>query len=292
MSDPSRSPSPTDPSPSAPQREGGGEPELVTLAWPREGVALVTMTNPAIRNHGSWSAIAQLADALRRARKRGARVAVLASGVPGHWFEHAWLPDLRATLRGEPTTGDPAGWFRALREITREEVITIAAISGSCSGGGAELGWACDLRIAEEQATFGQPEVMIGVATGVGGTSRLLRLIGRTVTAEMVLDGAPLPARRLYELGGLNRVVPQGQALATSLAWAERLAERPAGSLRALKKMLNDALELPLGEALANEQAIFQTVAGSPEGLEGMQRTQDRFDAGESLEDVYGPPRD
>ncbi len=264
----------------------------VEVETPREGVALVTVTHSAIRNHVSWAVVEQLASALARVRESGARVSVLASGVAGHWLEHAWLPDLRATLRGEPTTGEAGGWFRALAELAHEDVIHIAAISGDCSGGGAELGWACDLRIAEEQATFGQPEVMIGVATGVGGCSRLMRLIGRTVTAEMVLDGAPIGARRLYELGGVNRVVPTGDARRVALEWAGRLAERPAGSLRALKKMLNDAENLPLREALANEQRIFQGVAGSPEGLDGMERTQARFDGGESLRDVYGPPRD
>jgi enoyl-CoA hydratase/carnithine racemase len=265
--------------------------DIVNLERPRPGVALVTMTNPAIRNFGSWAAIAALAAALREAREGGARVTVLASGVPGHWFEHAWLTDLCATMLGEPTSGEALGWFHALREITTEEVVTIAAISGDCSGGGAELGWACDLRIAEEQARFGQPEVMIGVATGVGGASRLMRLIGRTVTAEMILDGAPLPARRLYELGGVNRVVAPGHAVEVSLAWAARLAERPRASLRALKKMLNDAENLPLVQALANEQQIFQGVARSPEAIEGMRRTQARFDAGETPRQVYGEPR-
>jgi enoyl-CoA hydratase/carnithine racemase len=265
--------------------------DLVTLERPREGVALVTMTNPAIGNFGSWRAIGELADALREARTGGARVSVLASGVPGHWFEHAWLTDLRATFLGRPTSGEPASWFRALVELASVDVVSIAAISGDCSGGGAELGWACDLRIAEEQATFGQPEVMIGVATGVGGTSRLLRLVGRTVAAEMVFDGSPLPARRIYELGGVNRVVAAGKALETSLAWAARLAERPHASLRAMKQMLHDAENLHLAAALENEQRIFQGVARTPEALEGMRRTQERFDAGATPREVYGGPR-
>ncbi|MDJ0869646.1 MAG: enoyl-CoA hydratase/isomerase family protein [Myxococcota bacterium] len=266
--------------------------ELVSLERPREGVALVTMTNPAIRNHGSWQAIEALAAALSEAREGGARITVLASGVEGHWLEHAWLTDLSRAVEGKPTSGDGAAWFRALDEIARKPVVTIAAISGDCSGGGAELGWACDLRIAEEQACFSQPEVMIGVATGVGGTCRLARLIGRTATAEMVLDGAPLTARRIYELGGVNRVVPTGQARAAALAWAERLAERPAHSLAALKQMLVESDDLHLTDALANEQKRFQGVVTRPEALEGMQRTQARFDAGETLREVYGSPRD
>ena len=265
--------------------------EIVSLERPADGVALVTMSNPAIQNFGSWEGISQLAAALREARESGARVSVLASGVPGHWYEHAWLTDLRATFLGEATSGDPVCWFHALQEITNENVVTLAAISGDCSGGGAELGWACDLRVAEQQARFGQPEVMIGLATGVGGTSRLARLVGRTVAAEMVLDGAPVSAGRIYELGGLNRLVPEGQALEVSLQWAERIASRPAPSLVALKKMLQGSQNMPLDEALANEQTLFQGVAGTAEGIEGMKRLQDRFDAGTSIREVYGEPQ-
>jgi enoyl-CoA hydratase/carnithine racemase len=267
-------------------------PALVTVERPRGGVALITLTNPAIGNFGSWEAIDALARGLREAREGGARASVIASGVPGHWIEHAWLPDLEATLCGKHASGSPAGWFLALQELAHVEVVTIAAIAGDCTGGGAELGWACDLRIAEEQARFSQPEVMIGVATGIGGTCRLVRLVGRTAAAEMVLDGAPVGARRLHQLGAVNRVAAAGEAVPEALAWAERIAARPRHSLVALKRMLNDAENLPLGEALANEQRIFQETARRPEALEGMRRTQARFDAGETPRDVYGPPRE
>lgn len=266
-------------------------PDIIELTRPREGVALVTMTNPAICNHGSAAAISELAAALLEARTGGSRVTVLASGVPGHWLEHAWLSDVANMVDGQPTSGDPRGWFRALRELAHPEVVSLAAVSGDCTGGGAELGWACDLRVAEEQATFGQPEVMISLATGIGGTSRLMRLIGRTATAEMVFDGAPMTAQRIYELGGLNRVVPTGEAIEASLAWAARLAERPAKSLETLKRMLDGAEQMHLGEALKNEQKLFQEIATTPEALERMREIQARFDAGESIRDVYGGPR-
>ncbi|OAI39279.1 hypothetical protein AYO38_07935 [bacterium SCGC AG-212-C10] len=265
--------------------------EFVTLERPREGVALITMSNPAIRNHGSWKGITELADALQEARETGTRVSVLASGVPGHWFEHAWLVDLSNAFKGQPTTGDGACWGRCLQELNRTNVVSIAAVSGDCSGGGAELGWACDLRIAEEQALFGQPEVMIGCITGIGGTSRVARLIGRTATAELVLDGTPFTARRMYELGGVNRVVPNGTSVAVALEWADRLASRPAAGLAALKEVLTANDDLSLTDALKNEQQSFGRVMRTPGSIEQMDATQARFDAGESIREVYGLPR-
>lgn len=128
--------------------------QWIRLETPAEGVASITLTQPEIRNQGSWDAISQLADALVRVRGSGARVSVLASGLDGHWIEHAWLRDLRATVLAEATSGDGVCWFRALQEITSPEIISLAAIAGDCSGGGAELAWACDLRVAEESARF------------------------------------------------------------------------------------------------------------------------------------------
>ena len=263
----------------------------VKLERPREGVALVTMSNPAINNHGSWLAIGQLVAAMKEAREGGARVTVLASGVPGHWFEHAWLQDLADAVEEKPTTGDGSAWFEALYEIGKTHVVTIAAVSGDCSGGGAELGWACDLRIAEEQALFSQPEIQIALTTGIGGTSRLARIIGRTATAEMVMLGRPMTARRTYELGGVNEVVPTGKAVEVSLQWASMLADRPAKALATLKRILVDNDDMNLTDALANEQRLFQTVATTPEAKQAMRRIQARFNAGESIRDVYGLPR-
>lgn len=265
--------------------------EFVTLSRPREGVALIMMTNPAIINFGSWKAIGELADALREARESGARVSVLASGVPGHWFQHAWLTDLVAAMEGRPTTGEGMAWFNCLHELNQTEVVTIAAVSGDTNGGGCELGWACDLRIAEEQVLFGQPEVGIGVGTGIGGTSRLRHLIGRTAVAEMVLLGQPLTARRVYELGGVNRVVPTGKSLEVALEWAGIMADRPAPALRGIKQMLTEGDNLiGIPDAVLNDQRIFQSFSGSPEAIALMKGIQARFDKGETPRTVYGGP--
>ena len=262
---------------------------LVTVEWPHDGVALLTMTNPAISNFGSWIAIEQLADALLAAREGGARAVVIASGVPGHWLQHAWLRDLGDTMAARPTTGDGASWFRAMHELTRTTVVSIAAISGDTSGGGCELGWACDLRIAEEQVLFCQPEVGIGVGTGLGGTSRLRQLIGRTATAEIVLLGEQVSAQRMFELGSLNRVVPTGASITLAVEWAIAIASSSPAAVAGMKQMLTDGDDLlRIAEAVANDQIVFQSFSGLPDALERMAAVQARFDAGESTRDVYG----
>jgi enoyl-CoA hydratase/carnithine racemase len=264
---------------------------VVTVNFPSDSVAVVTMTNPAIANFGSWQAIGELADGLLEARQMGARVTIVASGVKGHWLEHAWLTDLHNTFAGGPTSGDGGAWWRCLDELTSTSVVTIAAVSGDTSGGGCELGWACDLRIADEQALFSQPEVAIGVGTGIGGTSRLRHLIGRSATAEMVLLGAPMTAQRLFELGAVNRVVPHGSALDVAVEWAERIVSFSAAAVTGMKRMLTEGDDLlRISESVANDQRIFRAFSGSTEALESMRRIQGRFDVGATPRDVYGDP--
>lgn len=259
----------------------------VKLEWPHEGVALVTLTDTAPNHNLTCAGVTELADCLAQARESGARVVVLASGVPGHWYEHAYLDDIRNLVGGHEATGDPAGWARSLDEVSRQNVVTIAAIAGNTSGGGCELGWGCDLRVAERGVLFSQPEVMIGCGTGIGGTCRLMRLIGRTVTAEMVLMGQPISAERLYELGGLNRLVDKGQAVQTALAMAAHMATLPPVALAGMKRMLTEDEDLHLSAALDNDQAISQTLFADALTVSNMAAFQQRFDAGETLENAY-----
>ncbi|RJG03165.1 enoyl-CoA hydratase/isomerase family protein [Noviherbaspirillum sedimenti] len=261
--------------------------DLIKLEWPREGVALVTLTDTKPQHNLTCKGVTQLADTLEEARLAGARVVVLASGVPGHWYEHAYLDDIRNLVSGREATGDPAGWARSLNEVSRQNVVTIAAISGDTSGGGCELGWGCDLRVAETGVRFSQPEVIIGCGTGIGGTSRLMRLIGRTATAEMVLMGLPFTAERIHALGGLNRVVPKGKAVAVALEMAAHLANMPPVALAGMKRMLTEDEDLHLSAALDNDQAISQGLFADPLTVKNMAAFQQRFNDGETLENVY-----
>jgi enoyl-CoA hydratase/carnithine racemase len=269
--------------------EAATRPEQVRLAQVGEGVALVTVSGPP-PCAATFSLVEALAARLVEAREGGARVTVVASDVPGHWIGHASLRDLLAMFRGQPTSGDGASYFRAVHELTATDVVSIAAVSGDCAGGGAEFAWACDLRVAAATARFSQTEVPIGVTTGLGGASRLARLVGRSMAAEMVLDGAPVAASRLHALGAVHRVVEAERCTDVAIAWAKRLASRPAAALAAQKRALRESAELPLAEALANEQRRFQENARTEAALAGMQRVQERYDAGALPDEIFDPP--
>lgn len=261
--------------------------QLVETTWPQDGLAVVTLTDPGRPNHNvTWKAIGKLADALEAAREAGARVVVLASGVEGFWLSHADLGDLRAMVTGDAVEGDASGWFRAPHELAETDVVSIAAITGDTSGGGCELGWACDLRIAETGVRFSQPEVIMGLATGIGGASRLRRIIGRGATAEMILTGEPMSPERLYALGGVNLVTPKGHGLKAAIAWGRKIAAMPPASTAALKRMLVQGEDMTLPAALENDQAIAQTAFRSAQGIARMASIQARYDAGEPMAEV------
>ena len=251
---------------------------VITTDWAGSKVAILTFSDPERGNQICWAAIDELAEQLTHCRESGARVVILASNLDGHWLQHAWLQDLLNGIDGLEQTGSGAGWFTALNELCHEDVISIAAISGDCSGGGAELGWACDLRIAEQHSQFAQPEINMGLTTGIGGSSRLAQLAGRAAATEMVLTGNPVSAQRLCDLGAVNSVVPTGQALAASVELATALAEKSPTAVAGLKRILAASDDAALTEAMVYEQKVFQSVIATTQAKEGMQKVQSGYD--------------
>ncbi|MFT4613323.1 MAG: enoyl-CoA hydratase/carnithine racemase [Bacteroidia bacterium] len=262
----------------------------LTQEWPQAGVAVLTFTDRARTNQLCWGAIDEMAQRVADCRGSGARVVILASGLTGHWLQHAWLRDLIDGLEGREQTGTGAGWFDLQNELAHEDIVSIAAISGDASGGGAEMAWACDLRIAERQARFAQPEVNMGLTTGVGGCSRLARLAGRATAAEMVLTGGSISAQRLYQLGAIGSLVEEGESLVAALDMASSLALKSPAAIAGLKRILALGEEAPLAESLRYEQEVFQSVVIKAGALKGMQDVQSAYDTGESIAGVHGYP--
>jgi len=114
-----------------------------------------------------------------------------------------------------------------------------------------------------------------------------MRLIGRTVTAEVVLMGMPLTAERLYELGGVNRVVPKGKSVETALAMARHIAALPPQAVAGMKQMLGEAEDLHLSESIDNDQKISGTLFANADSIASMKTIQSRFDGGETMDQIY-----
>ncbi len=137
----------------------------------------------------------------------------------------------------------------------------VAAVHGWALGAGCELSLLCDLRIAAEDARFGLPEVNLGYIPSAGGTQTLPRVIPRGVALQMILSGEPVDAATALRLGLVHRVVPPAELDAAALAMAERLARLPPAYVAAIKRAVNDALDLPLPLALRREAEIVAAMA-------------------------------
>ena len=154
-----------------------------------------------------------------------------------------------------------------LRRMERSAIVTIAAVNAVAFGGGCELAMACDLRIAAESATFGQPEINLGIIPGFGGTQRLPRLVGEAKALELNLTGDPIAADEAYELGLATRVVPDHELLDTALAWARKLAGQAPRAVEQIK-LVSASGDLDAG--IEAEKHGFETVFGSEDAREGI----------------------
>jgi enoyl-CoA hydratase/3-hydroxyacyl-CoA dehydrogenase len=156
---------------------------------------------------------------------------------------------------------------RFMRGMEASPTITIAAVNSIAFGGGCELAMACDFRIAAESATFGQPEINLGIIPGFGGTQRLPRLVGESKALEMNLTGDPVDAYEAQRVGLVNQVVPDHELLDTAVAWARKLADQAPLASAEIKRVSHAA---ELDQGLAAEGAAFGRVFGSEDASEGI----------------------
>jgi len=145
----------------------------------------------------------------------------------------------------------------------------VAAINGMALGGGMELALSCDIRIASEKASFGVPEVKLGLIPGWGGTQRLPRVIPWAKAAEMLLTGQSINAQEAYRIGLVNQVVPPDQVMPTAMKWAELLCVPAPLAVRAAKEAMYKGSSLSLEEGLDVEWALERYICDTEDFKEG-----------------------
>lgn len=252
--------------------------ELILTEVQADGVAIITLNNGKVNalsvellNELQQAATALSLDAsIRavvitgngRAFAAGADITQFAQGAPEGEFGLSSRE--RITQIGEAFLG-------ALNAVAALPCPSIAAVSGVALGGGCELALACDFRLASTSARFGQPEILLGIIPGGGGTQRLSRLVGSSVAKELIFSGRMILADEALRIALVNRIVEPDQVLAEAKVWAQTLAAGPQHALRLAKSAIDQGLEGSLEDGLLLEQELFVESFTTPDAAVGVQ---------------------
>jgi enoyl-CoA hydratase/carnithine racemase len=231
-------------------------------------VAVITLDRPERRNAFDLAALDAFEAALVRLRDDQDLWVGIVTGAGGTFSSGA---DLRSLPQELPERG-PDAVLEIARLFSRVGLTKplVAAIEGAALGGGCEVALACDLRVAAEGASIGMPEARRGLLGGWGGTQRLPRLVGPARAKELLFTGRPVDAAEAHRIGLVNRLAPEGGALAAARALAAEICASAPSSVRLSKRAVDEGLELPLDDALRLEHELFQEALSSPNAAEGM----------------------
>jgi len=158
----------------------------------------------------------------------------------------------------------------AIDSIARIPKPVIAAVTGFALGGGCELALACDFRVAADNAKLGQPEILLGIIPGMGGTQRLPRLVGPAKAKDLILTGRFVGAQEALEIGLVDAVVPADQVYATAQAMAAKFAKGPALAMAAAKAAIDGGLDTDLANGLRLESHLFASVFATADAAIGL----------------------
>lgn len=235
----------------------------------QERVAILTINNPPV-NPLSKAVLADLEETIDGLDTRDDIWALIVTGAGEKAFvagaDIRQFPDLDGEQGGKM-----AKWGQQIFDkLAGLKMPVIAAINGVALGGGCELALACDIRVASENAKFGQPEVNLGIMPGYGGSQRLPRIVGLGKAKELIFSGEVINAQEAYRIGLVDRLVPQGEALAEAVKLAQVITTRSAPiGVRLSKEAIDRGWSLPLKEGQEIEAALFGEAMASQDKNEG-----------------------
>lgn len=239
---------------------------------PSQGVALLTMNRPSLRNALDWEAMESFSQAVDSAGRDPTLRALIVTGAEGTFcsggdlYELDQYPSRLDGARLASLMGD------ALNTLEQLPFPTLAAMEGPALGGGAEIALACDVRIMAEDATLGLMHIRLGITPAWGGGQRLLRLVGYPLTMEWLSTGRVLRGPQAFEQRLANRLVPTGETLEAALAMAGEIAQRDPEAVRAVKQLLQAGQHSSFSEALAAERSLFPDLWAGSTHLEASSR--------------------
>ncbi|MDA8335828.1 MAG: enoyl-CoA hydratase-related protein [Peptococcaceae bacterium] len=231
-------------------------------------VAVITINRPRVLNALDGPTLAELGRAVARLGPE-VRALILTGAGDKAFVAGADIAFMRGLSPLEAREFARQG-HAVLTALEKLPVPVIAAVNGFALGGGCELALACDLRVASDNAQFGQPEVNLGIIAGFGGSQRLARLVGPGLAKEMLFTGDRYDAARAREMGLVNYVVPKEELLPVCRDLAGRMARRGPVAVNLTKEAVNQGLQMDLASALALESDLFAVCFASQDRAEGM----------------------
>ena len=233
-----------------------------------DGIGTIRLDRPPV-NALNDELTGALLDAARAADSSGEVRAVIVYGGEKVFAAGADIKEM-AEAGYVGMSSRAAGLQGALGAVAGIGKPVVAAITGYALGGGLELALACDFRIAGEGAKMGQPEILLGVIPGAGGTQRLPRLIGPSRAKDLVFSGRMVDAAEALAIGLVNQVVPDGDVYSAAVTMMSRYVTGPAIALRAAKEAVDHGLDVDLATALEIERIQFAALFATEDQREGM----------------------
>jgi enoyl-CoA hydratase len=232
-----------------------------------ERVGLVTIDRPKALNALSLQVMRELTDATALLDGRRDTGCIVITGSERAFAAGADIKEMQAQSYSDMYLAD---WFGGWDALSRIRTPLVAAVAGFALGGGCELAMMCDLIIAADTATFGQPEIRLGVMPGMGGSQRLTRAIGKAKAMDMCLTGRNMGADEAERAGLVSRVVPADRLLDEALATAATIAGMSLPSAMMTKEAVNRAFETTLAEGVRFERRVFHAMFATADQKEGM----------------------
>jgi enoyl-CoA hydratase/carnithine racemase len=248
-----------------------------TVTVERSGdLAVLTLNRPDVLNALSRRLCAELLAAARELARAGELQAVVVTGAGDRAFSTGADLDERRVLRPEERTAHTDEIAAAARALEDVPVPTIACIQGFALAGGAELALACDLRVADEEAVIGFPEVRVGIFPGADGVVRLPELVGLGAARRLLFTGEQVPATEAHRIGLVDVVAPPGEARSVALRLAQQIAAGAPLALRALKRALAESRTLPEDEARLAVALLRRPLDATNDYDEGLKAFEER----------------
>jgi len=232
-------------------------------------VAVVTLNRPKVLNALNATLLGELDAALDALGGDDAVRSVIVTGAGEKAFAAGADIQELANLSGVEGQALAERGQRIFGKLETLGKPVIAAINGFALGGGCELAMAASIRIASETARLGQPEVKLGLIPGYGGSQRLPRLVGKGAALKLLLTGEMIPASEALRIGLVDEIVPAAELMARARTLASAIAVVAPIAVRQCLAAVRVGCDLPLGEALAHEAALFGVCCGTADKAEG-----------------------